>query len=169
MLRMLEAVARGAAGALTWGARVARSLGTGLRAMVRRGRNGGPRSTASALPDPDNTAFLNEVSETLRRLETSGDPPSPAADPAPVRSRLASAMARLGRLREPLRRHEDILLAAALLLGILVMVAHWRLSGDVHVPLRAERAGAPSSRSDPERREPPRPPEAHLQNTGSSR
>ncbi len=155
MRRTLETAVRGPARALAWGARAARSL----LALARRRRGDGPRASATPRPDPEDAAFLNEVSETLRRLEVSGESGPPPPGSATARGRLRSAAAWLRRLREPLRRNEDVLLAAALLLGILVMVAHWRLSRDVHVPLRAERNGAASARPDSTRRE-PLPPQA---------
>ncbi len=166
MPRTLEAAVR----------RAARALGTRLRALLHRSRPGGSPSAASPRPAPEDAAFLSEVSETLRRLGASGDPAPPPPAPATAGARLRSAAAWLRRLREPIRRNEDAILAAVLLLGILIMVAHWRLTGDVHVPLRAPGHATPSARPDPTRREPPRPLEAREvdaaagpQNTGSSR
>lgn len=158
---MLETVVRGPAGALARMASRLRSLRTRVTALVRRGRATGSDRGSAPQPDPENAAFLNEVSETLRRIETSGDREAPSPGPAPGGGRLRSAAVWLARLREGIRRKEDALLAAAILLGILVMVAHWRLSGDVHVPLRGQRMGAAATRpADGANREPPPPPNA---------
>jgi hypothetical protein len=121
---MLEGALRGLTAASVWAARRARSLRA--RVGASRGRAAGPGpGGATQPPRPEDAAFLTEVSETLRRIETPG---GPAVAPAPAAGRLKAARASLRRLREAIRRHEDVLLAAALLAGILAMVVHWRMS-----------------------------------------
>ena len=167
MRRMLERALGSLTAASIWAARKARLLRTRVREMARRGRTAG--SGPGTAPRPEDAAFLNEVSETLRRIETSGDPAAaPPHRAPPLMARLRAAAGWLRRLREPIRRHEDVLLAAALLLGILAMVIHWRLSGSANVPLRGPRVDAPSMRAaHPVDGDPPRPPEVRADGVGA--
>ena len=140
MRRMLEGALRGFTAASVWAARKARSLRARVGAASRGRAVGSGPGGAPHRPRPEDAAFLDEVSETLRRIETSGEPAAaPAPRPAPVAGRLEAAAAWLRRLREAIRRHEDALLAAVLLAGILAMVIHWRMSGTGHVPVQAPR------------------------------
>jgi len=87
----------------------------------RRARQAGPAPTAPA----EDAVFLEHVSEALRRIEAPGEAP---AEP-PARNGavgvLPAAAAWFRRLRERMRRHEDAIIAAVLVVGIIVMVIHW--------------------------------------------
>lgn len=135
MRRMLEGALRGLTAASVWAARRARSLRARVGASRGRAAGSGPGG-ATQPPRPEDAAFLTEVSETLRRIEAPG---GPAAAPAPAAGLPKGALPSLRRLREAIRRHEDALLAAALLAGILAMVVHWRMSSTGHVPEKAPR------------------------------
>jgi hypothetical protein len=110
--------------------RVASALRRAGAALARRARSPGrgtPDGTAGAAPGGEGErAFLSQVKETLLEIST-----SPEAPPVPRPAAPEGAADRPARLRRlaallgPVRRHEDLVLVVALLIGIAMMILHW--------------------------------------------
>jgi hypothetical protein len=121
--------------------RAAVALRQAAAALARRARGPDPgpgrqgvAHPASPPPGEDGGAFLEHVRDTL--LDLSTRPPEAPPRPAEARPRpaprapgtaagLRAGLRRLAALLEPVRRHEDVVLAVALLVGIAVMILHW--------------------------------------------
>jgi len=123
---MLEKALRDVGAASLRAARKARSLRVRMGGAARRDRSDG---SGDPRPRPEDAAFLGQVSETLSRLEVPGEPGDAPPSSGPAGASTASAAPWPRRWLERVRRHEDVLLAAALIVGILLMVIHWRWSG----------------------------------------
>jgi hypothetical protein len=100
-------------------------------ALTRRSRGTGPAADdgASAVTPRSGEGdahFLNQVQETLLQIATGSADASPEPGPPGVAGAgLRARLRRLAALLEPVRHHEDAVLALALLAGILVMILHW--------------------------------------------
>lgn len=104
--------------------RAAAALRRAGAALARRER-GRPGQAPGPAASAEGHAFLDQVRGTLADISAGADGatpgPAPGADPTGPRS----WRRRLGALLEPVRRHEDVVLAVALLVGIAVMILHW--------------------------------------------
>jgi len=110
-------------------AAVLRRAGAALARRARAaGRGAGGEGPRAAPPSGEGDgAFLSQVRETL--LEISSGPAEAPPEPGPrapeAGTGLRAGLRRLAALLEPVRRHEDVVLALALLAGIAVMILHW--------------------------------------------
>lgn len=89
------------------------------------GREGEPRPASP--PPGEDGAFLEHVRDAL--LDVSAGPaeapPRPAQRARQAVARLRAVLKGAASFLEPVRRHEDVVLALALLVGIAVMILHW--------------------------------------------
>ena len=112
--------------------RAAAALRRAAAALARRARgsapgSGGETPPASPAAGEDQAAFLEHVRDTL--LDLSAGPAQAPPESAPRARRavdgLRAGLKRFATLLQPARRHEDVVLALALLVGIAVMILHW--------------------------------------------
>ncbi len=127
MRRVLSRLLEGLASATRRSAVTLRRVSTVLRERI-------PAPEQSGSPAAQGDAETPHRSGGAPRLEGAAEGPPDAVAPADLisRRRFAKAgagwrdlVAHLRRIREPVRDHEDAILAAALLVGILIMVIHW--------------------------------------------
>jgi hypothetical protein len=114
--------------------RAAVALRRTAAALARRARGSesdpgreGEAPASAPPPGEDGGAFLEHVRDTLLHLSTrpAETPPRPAPRAPGAFAGLRAGLRRLAALLEPVRRHEDVVLALALLVGIAVMILHW--------------------------------------------
>jgi hypothetical protein len=106
-----------------------RRTGAALARRARAaGRGAGGEGPRAAPPGGEGDgAFLSQVRETLLEISSgpADSPPEPGPRTPESATRPRAGLRRLAALLEPVRRHEDVVLALALLAGIAVMILHW--------------------------------------------
>lgn len=102
-----------------------RRVGAAL-ARAARSRPGPADGPSAPPPGEGEGAFLSQVKETLLEISTGSEPPAATRRAAPEPGAgLRARLRRLAAFLQPIRRHEDLVLAVALLVGIAMMILHW--------------------------------------------
>ena len=101
-----------------------RRAGAALARLARSPVPGRPDRAAGTLPAGERAdAVPSRVQDALPGSSTA--PAAPASGAEAPRAGLRARLRRLEALLEPLRRHEDVVLVVALLVGIAMMILHW--------------------------------------------